>query len=64
MPKTVRDLLHRSKIQATLDLCTLGDSDETQAAQGSFLTAMGMGRELALSMWAGFWVVAFKAVIL
>jgi integrase len=42
-PKTVQGLLRHSKIQTTLDLYTQEDSDETRVAQGSFLTAMGMG---------------------
>jgi integrase len=41
-PKTVQGILRHSKIQTTLDLYTQEDSDETRAAQGSFLTAMGM----------------------
>jgi integrase len=41
-PKTVQGLLRHSKIQTTLDLYTQEDSDETRAAQGSFLNAMGM----------------------
>lgn len=41
-PKTVQGILHHSKIQTTLDLYTQEDSDETRAAQGAFLTAVGM----------------------
>jgi integrase len=41
-PKTVQGLLRHAKIQTTLDLYTQEDSDETRAAQGSFLSAMGM----------------------
>ena len=41
-PKTVQGLLRHSKIQTTLDLYTQEDSDETRAAQGAFLTAVGM----------------------
>jgi integrase len=41
-PKTVQGLLRHSKIQTTLDLYTQEDCDETRAAQGSFLNAMGM----------------------
>jgi integrase len=41
-PKTVQGILRHSKIQTTLDLYTQEDSDETRAAQGAFLTAMGM----------------------
>jgi integrase len=41
-PKTVQDILRHSKIQTTLDLYTQEDGDETRAAQGEFLTAVGM----------------------
>jgi hypothetical protein len=41
-PKTVQGLLRHSKIQTTLDLYPQEDSDEMRAAQGSFLSAMGM----------------------
>ena len=41
-PKTVQDILRHAKIQTTLDLYTQEDSDETRAAQGEFLTAVGM----------------------
>jgi integrase len=41
-PKTVQGLLRHAKIQTTLDLYTQEDSDETRAAQGSFLSAMGI----------------------
>ena len=41
-PKTVQGILRHSKIQTTLDLYTQDDSDETRAAQGEFLTAVGM----------------------
>ena len=41
-PKTVQGLLRHSKIQTTLDLYTQEDSDETRAAQGAFLSAVGM----------------------
>jgi hypothetical protein len=34
-----------SEIQTTLDLYTQGDSDETRAAQGEFLQALGMRTE-------------------
>jgi integrase len=40
--KTVQGLLLRdSKIQTTLDLYTQEDSDETRAAQGAYLNAVG-----------------------
>ena len=41
-PKTVQGILRHSKIQTMLDLYTPEDSDETRAAQGEFLTAVGM----------------------
>ena len=41
-PKTVQGILGHSKIQTTLDLYTQEDSDETRAAQGEFLAAVGM----------------------
>ena len=34
--------IRHSKIQTTLDLYTQEDSDETRAAQGEFLSAVGM----------------------
>ena len=43
-PKTVQGILRHSKIQTTLDLYTQEDSDETRAAQGQFLTAVGMNQ--------------------
>jgi integrase len=46
-PKTVQGLLRHSKIQTTLDLCTQEDSEETRAAQGSFLSAMGLSSGVA-----------------
>jgi integrase len=41
-PKTVQGILRHAKIQTTLDLYTQEDSDETRAAQGEFLAAVGM----------------------
>jgi len=41
-PKTVQALLRHAKIQTTLDLYTQGDGDETRAAQGRYLEALGM----------------------
>ena len=41
-PKTVQGILRHAKIQTTLDLYTQEDSDETRAAQGQFLSAVGM----------------------
>jgi len=40
--KAVQSILRHAKIQTTLDLYTQEDSDETRAAQGEFLTAVGM----------------------
>jgi len=42
-PKTVQGILRHAKIQTTLDLYTQEDSDETPAAQGEYLTALGVG---------------------
>jgi integrase len=41
-PKTVQGIMRHAKIQTTLDLYTQEDSDETRAAQGEFLNAVGM----------------------
>jgi integrase len=41
-PKTVQAILRHAKIQTTLDLYTQEDSDETRAAQGAFLLAVGL----------------------
>jgi integrase len=41
-PKTVQGILRHSRIQTTLDLYTQDDSDETRAAQGEFLKALGI----------------------
>jgi integrase len=41
-PKTVQGLLRHSKIQTTLDLYAQSDGDETRAAQGQFLNAVGL----------------------
>ena len=46
-PKTVQEgILRHSKIQTTLDLYTQEDSDETRAAQGEFLSAVGMSKAI------------------
>jgi hypothetical protein len=42
-PKTVQGILRHAKIQTTLDLYTQEDGDETLAAQGEYLTALGLG---------------------
>lgn len=41
-PKTVQGILRNSKIQTTLNLYTQEESDETRAAQGAFLKAIGI----------------------
>lgn len=41
-PKTVQGILRHAKIQTTLDLYTQEDGDETRAAQGEYLTALGV----------------------
>jgi integrase len=41
-PKTVQGIRRHSRIQTTLDLYTQEDSDQARAAQGQFLTAMGL----------------------
>jgi integrase len=41
-PKTVQSILRHAKIQTTLDLYTQNDGDETRAAQGQFLSAVGL----------------------
>jgi len=46
-PKTVQSILRHSRIQTTLDLYTQEDSDETRAAQGEFLSAVGISTEAA-----------------
>jgi hypothetical protein len=45
-PKTVQGILRHSKIQTTLDLYTQEDSDETLAAQGEYLTALGVSSSM------------------
>jgi integrase len=44
--KTVQGLLRHANIKTTLDLYTQEDNDETRAAQGAFLGAMGLGSPL------------------
>ena len=46
-PKTVQGLLRLSKIQTTLDLYTQEDNDETRAAQGECLMALGVSTNTA-----------------
>jgi integrase len=45
-PKTVQGILRHAKIQTTLDLYTQEDSDETLAAQGEYLAALGVGSSM------------------
>ncbi len=45
-PKTVQGILRHARIQTTLDLYTQDDSDETLAAQGEYLTALGVAAEM------------------
>jgi integrase len=45
-PKTVQGILRHAKIQTTLDLYAQDDGDETRAAQGEYLTALGVGSQL------------------
>jgi len=45
-PKTVQRILHYAKIQTTLDLYTQEGGDETLAAQGEYLTALGVVTQL------------------
>ena len=45
-PKTVQGILRHSKIQTTLDLYTQEDRDEALAAQGEYLTALGMSSSM------------------
>ena len=60
-PKTVQSILRHSKIQTTLDLYTQEDSDETWAAQGEFLNAVGMSTTVNLKLWVQLWVGVFGA---
>jgi integrase len=45
-PKTVQAILRHAKIQTTLDLFTQEDVDETLAAQGEYLAALGVATQL------------------
>lgn len=42
-PKTVQGMLRHSDIRTTMNLYTQDDRDEKQAAQGAFLSAVGLG---------------------
>jgi len=45
-PKTVQGMLRHANIKTTLGLYTQDDRDEKQAAQGAFLSAVGLGSRL------------------
>jgi hypothetical protein len=45
-PKAVQGMLRHSDIRTTMNLYMWDDRDETQAAQGAFLRAVGLGRRL------------------
>jgi integrase len=45
-PKTVHGILRHAKLQTTLDLYTQKDGDETRAAQGEYLTALGVATQM------------------
>jgi len=45
-PKTVQGILRHAKIQTTLDLYTRDDGEETRAAQGEYLAALGVATQL------------------
>src|SRR6267142_2427643 len=45
-PKTVQGILRHANIQTTLDLYAQDDGDETRAAQGEYLTALGVGTHM------------------
>jgi len=45
-PKTVQGMLRHSDIRTTMNLYTQDDRDEKQAAQGAFLSAVGLGSHL------------------
>jgi integrase len=45
-PKTVQGILRHAKIQTTLDLYTQDDGDETRAAQGEYLRALGVATQM------------------
>ena len=45
-PKTVQSILRHTKIQTTLDLYTQDDGDETRAAQGEYLAALGVATQM------------------
>lgn len=45
-PKTVQGILRHTRIQTTLDLYTQNDGDETRAAQGEYLTALGISANM------------------
>ena len=48
-PKTVPRILRHAKIQTTLDLYTQDDGDDPRAAQGEYLTALGVCTQMVQS---------------
>ncbi|PYU79569.1 MAG: hypothetical protein DMG50_23490 [Acidobacteria bacterium] len=44
--RKIQGILRQAKIQTTLDLYAREDGDETRAAQGEYLTALGVGWQL------------------
>jgi hypothetical protein len=45
-PKTVHGILRHGKVQTMLDLYTQEGGDETLAAQGEYLAALGVATQL------------------
>jgi integrase len=45
-PKTVQGMLRHANVKTTLNLYTQDDRDEKQAAQGAYLSAVGLGSRL------------------
>ena len=63
-PKTVREILRRSRIQTTLDLYTQEDSDEARAAAGRVPAGARDALEAgAMKMWAGLWVEVLRLLV-
>lgn len=44
--RTVQGLLRHANVKTTLNLYTQADGDETRAAQGQFLTALGLAERV------------------
>ena len=45
-PKAVQGILRHAKIHTTFDLHAQDDGNETRAAQGEYLTALGVGTQM------------------